>query len=203
MTSDRPLLMDHSARASNPGRLRLKPLVWVSCYPFWPALWGMLLGAMLWLTAFVHWAFGVGVVLSFALNWLYWVRLREHFRFGCVNPALVVSLDPLLVAASSDLSQGIGSFPAICILRGRFRTIGGEVPKLGSRLATVSVYYRWGDANLGRWSHFRPLPVECATDDLQQVQRIQESLEDEAWTELKARLRCLEKPYRVGMYLID
>jgi hypothetical protein len=200
---DRPLLMDDSARASNPGRLRVKPFVWMSCYPFWPVFWAALLLAMVWLTAFVHWAFGIGVVVSLALNWLYWVHLREHFRFGCVNPAMVVSLDPLLIAVSSDLSKGIGSFPAIRIIRGRFATICGQEPKLGSRLATVSVYYRWGDANLPHWSHFRPLPVDCATDDLRDIQRIMESLDDESWAELMERLRLLEKPYRVGMYLLD
>ena len=109
---------DSDSTASNPGRLRVNPVRYVRAFPlrFW--FW---VGAL-----------GLGVLLGWLLHWLVLVpfgalagwqllRLRRDVRFqflgGCINPGKVVSLDPPLVAVSTDLDSGGGGFPVVKVLR--------------------------------------------------------------------------------------
>ena len=67
-----------------------------------------------WMTDHFWWA----LLLALGLNWLYWLRVRLHFRLGCLNPAKVVATNPFTVAVFTDLATGDeGQYPVIKILR--------------------------------------------------------------------------------------
>lgn len=194
--------LNDSARASNPGDLRVNLLVWFTHYPKWPLVFGLSLLFSVMLATVVHSAFWIGVLILAALNFFYWQRVRDHFRHGCINPSIVVCLDPMLIAVATDLTKGVGEFPVIKIFKKRLSVIGGCQPVLGSRLATVSLYYATPDDSIPHWASFDPRPVECATTDKAEIDRMLLSISESDWQELGRWLGQVPRPFECGLYTI-
>lgn len=194
--------MDDTTRASNPGGIRLNPLQWFKSYPMWPCLWiGLLVGSIF--LAFFNWYFWIAACLFLAMNGLYWQRVKEHFKHGCANPGVVVSLDPMLIAVCTDLTKGIGEYPAVKIISKKMGTICGQVPQVGTRVATVALYSASVDENLPHWESFDPRPVDCATTDLNAMYGVMNSFTEEDWQELASFLSQVEQPFRPGLFPVQ
>ena len=197
------LTLDNSTAASHPGGLRANRFLWFRHYPLWPCIWGGMLVMCIVLAFVIRWVFWVPAFVLLIVNWFYWRQIKERFLYGCVNPAVIVSEHPMLIAAYTDLSKGVGDYPAIKIFRKNLADTGGQSPRLGSRLAVISTYAGMPDGGPPYWIDFDPRPVNCVTTDLSEIERIIASLESNEWTELEATLRQVPQPYRTGLFRVQ
>lgn len=192
--------LDKSARASNPGGLRVNPIRWLRHYPAWP----LILFFGFWALAALAWFLNKEQLWGLALmallmNGFYWKRLREHFRYGNANPGVIVSLEPMLIAVSADLTKGVGHYPVIKISKKRLPTVCGELPQLGARLATVALYDASPDKS-PHWSDFDPRPADCATGDVEAIERVMNSFTERDWDQLNSWLGQVPRPLRCGLF---
>jgi hypothetical protein len=140
-----------------------------------------------------------GIFILFHI--FYWIRVKEHFLSGDTNPGVIVSLNPILIAVSTDLSMGIGSYPAIKIVRTRLPLIANQKPAIGACVAMVSLY-SYPISNAPHWSDFDPYPVMCATSDAAVINAKVASFSQEDWQELAQMLKNVPQPYKEGLYLM-
>lgn len=194
--------LDNNSQASNPGKLRVNVLHWYSNYPLWPTIWLVPFVLSLGLAVVVHAVFWVPTILLGAMNWLYWQRVREHFRCGCALPGVVVSVDPMLIAVYTDLTMGHGSYPAIKIIEKSLATINGVEPKPGITLPLVALYHQNPTHDIPHWANFDPRPVQCATKNVSQIKRILSTFDSDDWAEFRRDLAQVPRPYEPGLYMI-
>jgi hypothetical protein len=191
--------LDDSARASRPGNLRVNRWRWFRHYPKWPMIWFSSLAFFVVMACLVHGSFWIFATLLLAMNWLYWQRVSDHFRHGCANPAIILSLQPMRIAVSTDLTKGVGNYPVIKIIQKSLPTACGQQPRVGTLLATVSLYFPSSEEE-PHWSDFDPRPIDCATGDLDAMQRVMSGMDANDWNELRNGLKQLPRPYRCGLY---
>lgn len=194
--------LSDSARASNPGNVEVNPFRWVRHYPKWPLIWFCTLMFWVALAYWVHWSLWTVAVLLLAMNWFYWRRVIEHFRHGCANPAIIVSMEPTLIAVSTDLKKGTRPYPVVKIIEKSIPTACGQVPQVGSRLAAVALYTPGTDDSLTHWIDFDPRPVDCATGDREAMQAVLGTFSEADWEELQWWLKQVPQPYCCGLYRI-
>lgn len=139
-------------------------------------------------------------IILLVLNFYYWQRIREHFMHGCANPGVVVSMSPMLIAVSTDLTKGEGQYPAIKIIRKNLSTINGRRPIIGTKVATVALYSAGFDENAPCWNDFYPLPVDCAMGDQKIYKAILNSFSDDDWAALRNGLNQIPRPFRKGLF---
>lgn len=192
--------LDDSALASNPGGISVDVLCWIRHYPKWPMIFlgALVLGVVLanWLHASM-WLL-VGLVL--VKGWLYWQRVSEHFKYGCITPAVVISSNPLIIAVSTDLTKGSDEYPAIKIIEVSIGLVNGEAPKIGKKLVVISLY--GGSDDLPYWEDFDPQLIDCATNDADIIQAAMESIEDYEWQDLKSGLKQVPRPLECGLFYV-
>lgn len=192
--------LDDTLRSNNPGQVQVEYLRWFLHYPAWPLGWMLGLALSIVLAIVVHWAFWLlAVLVMLPLNVLYWLRVRDHFMNGDTVPAVVISLDPLLIAAGPDMTKGHGSYPAIKIMKLPLKTIMGRLPQIGDTLPTVALY-NTDPENKPYWVDVHPRPVEAGTSNLQIVQWKLMSIPRHEWDRLYTSLRQVPLPYRCGLY---
>jgi hypothetical protein len=194
--------LDTSSYASNPGHVPLNPWRWLRYYPKWPLLWFSSLVAFVAMACFVDSNLWAAAALLLVGNWFYWQRVREHFPHGCANPAIIVSMRPMRIAVSTDLSKGVGEYPVIKIIKKSVAPACGQIPEVGSKLAAVALYNS-SDAAVPHWSDFDPRPIDCATGDVEVMERVMQSFTDNDWDQLYDGLRQVPQPYRCGLYHVE
>lgn len=140
---------------------------------------------------------------SFASKWI-WRRGRSawladfegHLYYGDSRAAVVVSTDPLLVAAYTD------EIDCIALLRFDDSLISDYGLEIGSRLITVNLYYDIedsgyetdllpGPATTGRYGNFRPLIADFLTDCVERLTELKAEISEGEW----ARTETLGKAY--------
>lgn len=155
----------------------------------------------------LYWIFGLGLNIAF-LNGLFgvfrvlgfWLRhLQDHFSGGCVNPAVVVSQSPPLIAVATDLRKWNEPYPVIKILEQPLSAMSGGIPPVGTRLATVALYWA-GAAHLPHWVDFNPIVVNCVTDNQVDIDRVFNTLQVQEWRDLQDGLRQIENHNQPGLY---
>lgn len=192
--------LSDTTQASNSGRLSVKWYRWLAHYPKWPLVWAIGFGLLSALAWAVHWSFWIPAALFLAMNIFYWQRVSEHFKYGDVNPGIVVSVDPMAIAVSTDLTKGVGNYPVIKIIRKELRTIMGQVPRIGVKLPTVSLYEGCVHDDLPHWIDFHPCPAECATNDINEIKRLMSTFTERDWSKLEAGVERIPRPYLSGLY---
>ena len=210
--SDSPKFINTDTIASLPGRIPVTLRVWLRCFPrklllpmgilvliFAPILFLMRSGSVLGLVLTASVAAG----LTLFVVWWQITRIREHFAYGCINPAKVVSAQPYLIAVSGDLGLRHGdSWPVIKILPQPLDRTGGRRARVGEKIATVALYFGTGDQ--GHWEGFEPIAAECVTDNAKAIQNAIQQLdkfqEVDVWDELEKHLALVPKPYQPGLY---
>ena len=170
--------------STNPGRLSINPFLYWYCFPFWPTV--LLIGTLVFtypaITVHYSWS---GAAFMFALaKFLYWLQIVDHFRCGCLCPAVVISRERQLVAVYTDLSSGYGSYPAVKVLRQPLRRMPGGVPPKGTRLAAIAFYSQGNDPE--RFKTCDPKVVNCATTNQSKLNKALKSIADEEWKALLA-----------------
>jgi hypothetical protein len=189
--------------ASIPGRLRINHIKHWMSFPFWPSLWCSLVLAGMIGGMVVNVAFLIVSLVSLIMLGKYWSGQREKFISGCVNPGVVVSLHPPLVAVFTDLTTGATdrNFPCVKVLRQPLGSMTGEVAHVGQRLATVALYMV--SLSRERWSTFFPVVVNCVTRDRGDIARVFSTLGAEDWRQLETGLQQISRPYTPGLYLVE
>ena len=196
------ITVDNNSRASNPGALRVSYLHWARAFPTGPISITLLFVLFAALAVTVNWFFWIPFALVIPVAALILIRTREHFVSGCVNPAVVVSQDPCLVAVCTDLSTGMaGSYPVIKVLPQPLKHMPGGAPKVGTRLAAVALYYGTGEG--GHWDGFDPVVINCVTGNRQDIDRVFSTISIADWKELGAGLKQVRTPRTPGLYPVS
>lgn len=109
--------------------------------------------------------------------------LVEHLHHGDSNPAVVLSVDPLLVAAYS------ADFDAVVVLRFHPATL--DLPlQVGSRLLSVNTYFDGGSLApdivrgplaSGAWSNYHPVVADFICTDLRHIARHKAAIGEPVW----------------------
>lgn len=188
--------------ATNPALLRPNLLRYYLCYPKSVLLAALPAIMLLALAALVHWAFalpGAALLIVFAL---YGRKIRGQFVSGFINPGVVVSLRPPLIAAMSDLVRVEGRhWPVVQVRPHPLSRTSGGPPQVGQRLATVAVYY--GEHDGPHWLDFDPVAANCVTGNPTRLQQMLTTIHEEQWQGLDAALKQLPQPLAPGQYKID
>jgi hypothetical protein len=173
----------HGTVASNPGRLSVNWFKYYNSFPEGPVVWLLTLGLAV--VAGVRLGPVAAVIFVLAAVLLA-VRdallVRAKFAGGDVNPGLVISSTPYLVAVHVDLSTGGPPRDAIKIIRQPLARMTGGAPAVGARLATVAVYH--GPASGGAWKDVDPTVVNCVTGNAATIARVTGSIPQSAWNTL-------------------
>jgi hypothetical protein len=123
-------------------------------------------------------------------NQLFWrKRNEEHLQHGDSRAAVVMSVDPLLVAAYTDEMDCVAllSFPPELVAE-----YGLQV---GTRLLTVNLYGRGGPlmrdlqngpASYRRYSNFRPYIAEFLSSDYDRIEARKAGIEESEWVRAEA-----------------
>lgn len=143
---------------------------------------------------------------------------RRICHDGSLCPAVVLSVNPPLVAVGADLSKTAEeAWPAIKILRQPLHAIAGPLLHVGDRLPAVALCHSRSLATMTaceaiglnvdspdepHWLDFSPVAVSCVTGDSAAVQDARRRLSEsgDAWAELEAGLTLVPKPYKPGLY---
>lgn len=182
--------------ASNPGNVNLKPMVWIK--------YNFLATSMLFLSVVVSVGLTLGLSFICAIliwetvsrNRFYWLRKKEHFRYGDSNAGIIISTNPMLVAVTTDFTKGFGRYPVIKIIK--YKGKG----KIGDRIGTVALYAGAEDESIPYWVDFVPIPIDYATDDIAEIQRAIDSYDPMQWQQIEDGLAQVPKPYTEGLYII-
>lgn len=197
MKDDREIFtLDSDTVASNPGRVKVMPLILMR-YLHQPIF---LLIALLASVAFaidvsLIWG-GIAILIFSAINIFYWRRKKEHFAHGDSNGGIVISENPKLVAVTTNLSVGFGGYyPVVKIIS--YKGKG----KLNDRIGTVALY-QGSDTSTGHWEDFFPVPVEYVNNKKIELENVLQSYSEESWEVLQNRIQQINKPYREGLFKI-
>jgi hypothetical protein len=133
-------------------------------------------------------------------------RAEEHLKLGDSRAALVVSVNPLLVAAYSD------DLDATAILAFPAKFVEAYHLQPGTRLLTVNTYQELRDRRTKamlyavdlipgpdrrRWSNFSPFIADFVSDDSEQIEARKRAIPEGEWNKARAlaqvRLRELGK----------
>jgi hypothetical protein len=146
----------------------------------------------------LHWAFWIGFGLGLVKNCSYWLGARLKALYGDVNPALVVSTDPYLIAVLANL-DAVGDLPkpVIKVLSHPLQRMTGGPPQVNTPLATVASYD--GECE-GYWTDFFPEVINCITTDTSVIRRVVATIGEDEWDQLTDGLNQLRRPYRKRIY---
>jgi hypothetical protein len=110
--------------------------------------------------------------------------LAGHLRRGDARAAVVVSSEPLLVAAYSD------DLDAVAVLRFPAGLAEAHGLRVGSRLLAVNSYRRGrgidpdltpGPGRAGAWTGFMPVVAEFVSDDAETIEAHKRRIADAEW----------------------
>lgn len=171
--------------ASNAGRLRPDYLQIIRCYP----MLHVVLLAVIALTALEGLLFhpsGLIIAGIFAVVWIVILAdNRKAMAEGDINPGVVLSTRPCLIATYANMSTNRGSMPAIDI-RQHPATAAGQPLEPGTRVAMLCRYA--GRPDDTAWLMLHPRPVICLTRDRDAIARVTASISTREWTALQRHL---------------
>jgi len=203
--------------ASLPGRVRLDIGLYYHCYP--NELCQTIFAAFILLVyvaiAVFLWRFPgilakmVLIVLVMFGAWaivgekLTRIRLKSQMFHGCANPAVVVNMNPCLLAVYADLAARPDvCYPAVKVIYAPLDRVPGKRFQVGDRVPTISTY-RGGVGDFH--SDFYPVPACCATNDQEALTRLFVELEEgnESWNTLETAMSSVPRPYYAGLFPVE
>ncbi|MFC3159106.1 Protein of unknown function [Chryseobacterium arachidis] len=197
MKDDRGIFtLDSDTIASNPGRVKVMPLVLMR-YMYKPVfLLIALLASLVFALSISLIIGGVAFFILFFVNMIYWRRKKEQFAHGDSNGGIIISENPKLVAVTTDLTKGFaGSYPVVKVIPYRGKA------KLNERIGTVSLY-EGSESCSPHWKNFFPVPVEYVNNNKAELHAVLKSYSDESWQVLENRIKEIKKPYKEGLFKI-
>jgi len=211
--------LSFSSMASSPGRMDLDPRQFLRFFAphFLPAAklfaplpiaaliaawWFPIPGlvAAVLLVAFSTWYIGRALLRI-------WRYTAGKFKHGCINPAVVVALEPCRVAVLTDLDRTSSRpWPVVKVLPVLLDQRICPGLAVGRRLATVSYYFA-GPADADgqaaeHWADFMPDVVDCFVADRAAIERTIHSLAPKEWRDLATALDQSPDRTVVGLHRV-
>jgi len=190
-----------TAHAAFPGMVRVNFLRYFRMFPkaMLVVLLLVLVPAAL---VYVHWGFGILLLAGLGANYVYLRGLKIRLLGGCINPGAIISLDPPLIAAATDLSRsGSEDCPVVKILPHPVAKMTDGEGRMGQRIGTIATYAEgWAEGGT-HWNDFDPISTNCATSDQDEIARVVGSITPDRWEPLRVGLRQI-KSAEVGLYRV-
>ena len=191
--------VDNDTWASNPGNAKLAPLTWfIHDWKTIVFLCAVLIFSINLTLNLSIWFIFLSIIIL-TIKVFYWIRKKEHFKSGDSNPGLVIAVNPTLVAVTTDLTKGWGSYPVVKIVK--YSTLKNV--SLGDKIATVALYTSSGDEEIEHWIDFNPIPLSFATKNEKTIERAMASYDEKQWNDLNQRVKKLKQPYKEGLYIAE
>ena len=129
----------------------------------------------------------------------------EQFRYGCLNPSIVINKEKGLIATFTSLTAyGEDTVPVIKISKEPLHLITNTSVSTGQRLPTVAVYERdQEDEDAPAWVDFYPKIANCFTNDLKACNRLLSRVSEQGWQCLAEGLAQLDDLETPGLYYIE
>ena len=182
--------------ASNPGEVTVNKLRYIRSYPKWFFIWHGSLLLSIGLCFASLWF--VPAVLFFGFCcYMYWKRIATQFRSGCANPAEVVSLDPPLIAAFTNLTKGLVAADVIKISAEPIAKFSTGMPTVGQKIPTVALYDDLYPESQ-HWGTFDPKPVNLVTNSESMINGVMSTFDHDDWNDLARGLAQIPKPLQAG-----
>ncbi len=119
-------------------------------------------------------------------NIQFWLtHIEEHLSNGDSRAAIVVSVEPPLVAAYTD------ELDCVVLLEFDYHAAAAIDFKMGTRLLTVNTYasreegvasdLKIGSEDLGNWGNFAPFIAEFFSDDMARIQARKAEISEDEW----------------------
>lgn len=182
--------LDNSTEASNPGWLRLSPRKLNAMHPELASPWA-------WAAHIIRERKTRGLSRAF---WR--THIEEHLMHGDSRAAIVVSIDPLRIAAYTD------ELDCVVLLKFDQSYVREYSLRVGSRLLTVNTYSSvergyasdivLGECHGGNWGNYAPYIGEFLSDDVLVMEQRKASMSDDEWL----RTTMLANEYRKTKGLI-
>ena len=192
-----PMTMDKYSRAGNPGEIKVNPWIWFQHQPLRVSVLTLALIFSIALSVFVSYGFIILVLYAGWENFYYWVHTQEKFQADS-NGGIVISVEPPLVAVSTNLAKWGGDYPVIKIIEFQSK----KHLKVGDRIGTIAVYQAGENDELPHWMNFFPVPINYATNDKNQIEKEIKSYANTEWLALELGIEELRKPYQEGLYKV-
>jgi hypothetical protein len=142
------------------------------------------------------------IITGFALNGFYWRNIAEHFAHGDLIPGKVISLNPTKIAFLTDMTKGVGSFPAIKVIDRKLNDQRGMALPFDQRVAGVALYYEHTKGEYPFWKDVVPHPVQTGTNDASLVNRTLKRIPEKEWKEVDSMLALLTGNPEAALYFI-
>ncbi len=182
--------MDDSTRASDPGGITTSDDMLKRFHPEIYTTWARLLGSL-------PEVFPI-YLLPRSSRWR--DVIDEHMRFGDSRAALVMSVEPLLVAAYTD------ELDCVVLLRFDSWVTDHHELQVGDRLLTVNTYAApsqvkpaqdliFGPAQFGQWVDYWPIIADFITEDSALVEARKAKIPEDEWERAhRMAERLMESP---------
>jgi hypothetical protein len=198
-TEQRTLSMDRRVSVPTAARVHFNILRWLRLFPADAlstliALFGLILGIV------VHPACLL-ITLYFSLHaFVRFVTLNEHFKLGEARPSIVVSVKPLLIATEVEFEWKVMRRRFVKITKIRRRALEPEQIVVGAMLTSAVLFKspKWYDSCF----NFNPLPLNYATNDMNEIERTSDHLLPSYRESLEDSLKYISGRPKVGIYEI-
>jgi hypothetical protein len=134
---------------------------------------------------------------------IYYRHLYNHSFKGDLNPGKVVSIKPLRLAVTADLSMDGREYKVLKIIPSNIKYCNGRRLKIGDRIPTAALYY-YPNEREKRWGDFDPKPVQCFTFSRFKVEYAKNRIGKQYWDELDEAIDSMPVEIQPpGLYKID
>ncbi len=134
-----------------------------------------------------------------------YVQMREQFRYGCLNPTVVIDEENNLIATFTSLTAtGNKPTPVVKISKEPLDQLSNISTENGQRLPTVALYLQDPkNMNAAAWMDFDPKIANCFSDNRIQCEELLQRISENAWLSLELALKQIDSPYKVGLYPVQ
>ncbi|UUO06616.1 DUF3239 domain-containing protein [Blastopirellula sp. J2-11] len=197
------------AAASHPAGVRMSLFRYYSYRPIEYLWWLIPLLLFLALGGLLHWGFFVLAALLLVPAALRPRALRYHFMDGDTCAAVVVSLEPPLLAVLTDVNAtGFGDPQMVIKIMSHYlRELDGVPVKLGQKVVAAAFYTQdfSGEERDGpkRWGDFEPLPIQYGSGDPAALRHVMSQVSKNTWRQLQEGVKQIPRPFQPGIYDVD
>lgn len=150
---------DDNSKASNPGRIRVNPIVWYVYHP-WQAL--LEVGLLFCITTisllYSFWFFLLILVLAY-FRLIHWIHLYELFWHSNSTPGIVICSNSKLVGVLTNLSKSSTSHHVFKVIK--IKSLSSL--KKNQIIPFVSSYEDFDSGANDYWKNFNPIALHYVT----------------------------------------
>jgi hypothetical protein len=187
--------------ASHPGAVHFELLRYLRYYPV--TLYIAIISLVLGLVAGYFIGFWAVIPVSIVLAILVyrWWQDKNCMACGDLCATKILSLQPLLLAAYTDLSMTGNCYPAIEVFKCKLPDIYGQPLQVGMRLASVASYCA-GFEPTDHWKFVFPVPIPCCVSDPLEHEQALLRIEQSEWDALDSKVLLLPHSLKPGLYSV-